>query len=96
MNFGFIFFVPAYVSITGSTSPFNYSIVAIAGPAVNLLLWLIALLLLKSESVRKNHKLVPWLVVTKKINLFLFIFNMLPIPGFDGAKVYQGLIQTFL
>jgi Zn-dependent protease len=29
--------------------------------------------------------------LTRNINLFLFIFNMIPIPGFDGFTVFTGL-----
>ena len=93
MGTGFIFFVPAYVSISGNgVSPLTYSIVAFAGPAMNGFLWLITSLMLKKNLVGRNY--LPLLHITKKINMFLFIFNMLPIPGFDGFKVYQGILQT--
>jgi Zn-dependent protease len=96
LNFGFIFFVPAYVSIIGSSTPFASAMTAFAGPAVNLALFLITFLLLKSRSfVKNNKKYVPLLFITSRINIFLFIFNMLPIPMFDGWKVYSGLIGAF-
>jgi Zn-dependent protease len=96
MNFGFIFFVPAYVSIVGASTPLSSALTAFAGPAVNLVLFLIAFLLLKSHSfVKNNRKYVPLLFITSRINIFLFIFNMLPIPMFDGWKVYSGLIGAF-
>jgi Zn-dependent protease len=69
---------------------------AFAGPAVNLVLFLATFLLLKSRSfVKNNKKYVPLLFITSRINIFLFIFNMLPIPMFDGWKVYSGLIGAF-
>jgi Zn-dependent protease len=34
-----------------------------------------------------------FLAFTARINLFLFIFNILPIPGFDGFQVLRFLIQ---
>lgn len=96
MGTGFIFFVPAYVSIFNPAgagiSPLAYSIVAFAGPAMNAILWLITALVLKKNWV--SRKYIPLLHITKKINMFLFIFNMLPIPGFDGFKVFSGLFQT--
>ncbi len=95
MNFGFIFFVPAYVSIGGLGTSFQMSAIAFAGPAVNLLLFLVPFLLLKSTAFRKKYKTyIPILAITARINIFLFIFNMLPIPGFDGSKVFTGLVQA--
>ena len=97
MNFGFIFFVPAYVSITGAgMTPLISSATAFAGPAVNLVLFLVPFLLLKSKTFAQRYrKYVAILFLTSRINLFLFIFNMLPIPMFDGWTVYSGLIQSF-
>ena len=92
LNVGFIFFVPAYVSIQGNATPLAYSITAFAGPFMNLVLWLGARYALKKNLVKKQY--LPLVYLTKQINMFLFIFNMLPIPFFDGFKVYQGLLQT--
>lgn len=91
---GFIFFVPAYVEITNiaNASPLQLSIVAFAGPAVNLILWLSTLFLY--QNVKINPKYLPFVILTSKINMLLFVFNMLPIPGFDGFKVYSGILQT--
>ncbi|MEM4263791.1 MAG: hypothetical protein QW666_02760 [Candidatus Woesearchaeota archaeon] len=98
LHTGFIFFVPAYVSIGCATQPCNLeplsmSAIAVAGPAANLLIFLICLLLLKYAKLSRTTRII--LYITKQINLFLFIFNMLPIPGFDGFKVYQGLWKAF-
>jgi Zn-dependent protease len=94
LRFGFIFFVPAYVSIGGTTiTPLESALTAGAGPFLNLLLFVTAWLLLKQKRMKRNTYI--FLQVTKQINLFLFVFNMLPIPFFDGMKVYQGLFQTF-
>jgi len=93
MNFGVIFFVPAYVSISGRGTPLDFAIVAFAGPGVNLVLWLGCLALVKYDIVKKR-KFVVLLSITAKINMFLFIFNMLPIPGFDGHKVFSGLLRV--
>jgi len=94
LNFGFIFFVPAYVSIYGNASPLAFGIVAVAGPFTNLLIWGVCSILLKYKKI--NRKLVPALILAKKINLFLFVFNILPIPGFDGYKFFVSIINTFI
>lgn len=95
MNFGFIFFVPAYVSIMGKMTPLQGSATAFAGPAVNLALFLIIFGLVRNKVFSKKYrKYLPILVMTYRINFFLFIFNMLPIPMFDGWQVYSGLIAA--
>ena len=92
LNTGFIFFVPAYVSTYGSTL-LQGSLISGAGPAVNLLIWLSAILVLKYGNVKKRATLVFW-VMKKQINLFLFIFNMIPIGFFDGANIVSGLFRV--
>lgn len=93
MNFGFIFIVPAYVSILGRASPLEFGLIAFAGPFVNLILWLFAAFAVKKHLFSKKYNIA--LLLTSRINMFLFIFNMLPIPGFDGSKVFMGIMQAF-
>jgi Zn-dependent protease len=92
MNFPFIFFVPAYVSIFGMGTPIQSAISSVAGPAVNALLWLLSSLVLRMK-IRKKY--VPLIFLTGKVNMFLFIFNMIPIPGFDGYQFFSGIIHSF-
>ena len=75
-------------------APLTSGLVAFAGPALNLALFVTSWAVLKHNRVRSKKWFVFWLV-TKRINLLLFILNMLPVPGFDGLKVYQGLFQAF-
>ncbi|MBI2102098.1 M50 family metallopeptidase [Candidatus Woesearchaeota archaeon] len=93
-GFGFVFIVPGFVEISGSGTHLQFALAAFAGPFVNLVLWLGSWYLLKNKIYRKKHHLL--LLLTQKINMFLFIFNMLPIPGFDGYKVFIGLIRAFI
>lgn len=95
----FIFFVPAYVSIGCAAHPCAIpplisAMTAFAGPFLNLLLWVSSWAVLKYHRVRSKRWLVFWFL-TKKINMLLFILNMLPIPGFDGFTFYSGLWQAF-
>ena len=47
------------------------------------------------ENLREEkRKQIVALHLTKIINLWLFIFNMLPIPPLDGSKVFYHLFQT--
>jgi len=75
-------------------------IVALAGPAMNLLLALTAALLL-AGFVTMSHGVsssgVGLLVLENlvnfiRINVFLAVFNLLPIPPFDGGHVVEGLL----
>ncbi len=88
---GFVFFVPAYVSISPGP-PLAMSVTSFAGPAVNLLLWLGAAVVLR-WAPRLTPQKARFLVVFSKINMFLFVFNMLPIPGFDGYHILTGLLH---
>ncbi len=93
-----IFFVPAFVTITCAAgcvnTPLARVLIAFAGPFVNLLLFFTALIVIKTHKDLSKKAFLFW-HLTKLINIFLFIFNMLPIPGFDGSKVFSGLIQAF-
>ncbi len=93
-GFGFMFFVPGFVEIGGAGTNLQFTLTAFAGPFVNLVLWLSAWYSLKNGKYKKKHYLL--LLLTSRINMFLFIFNMLPIPGFDGYKVFIGLINAFI
>ncbi len=95
----FLFLAPAYVSIKGNLSPINYSLIAFMGPFANFLLYLTADYILKSKSklfskIKENNTNFIVLNATKRINFFLFWFNLIPLPGFDGSKVLYGILQT--
>lgn len=91
--FGFAFFVPAYVSILGSATNIQYGLVAFAGPLMNAILWGVCALIVKKKLVKRKY--IPGFFLASKINMFLFVFNMLPIPGFDGSKVFSALLGLF-
>jgi Zn-dependent protease len=72
-------------------------LVALAGPGMNLLLAIAGALLLAALLVRPGSSLA-WLFLALNlfnfvaINIFLAVFNMLPIPPFDGGHVVEGLL----
>jgi Zn-dependent protease len=79
-------------------------IVALAGPAMNLVLALVAALSLPlflllwqgDPSSGVGLLVVKNLVNFIQINVFLAVFNLLPIPPFDGGHVAVGLLPRSL
>lgn len=87
---GFTIIAPGYVTIFGAT-PFISSLTALAGPLTNAALWLTSLLLLKYAQ-RMQRSTAVFFALTKEINKWLFIFNMIPIPPLDGFNVIRPLL----
>ena len=92
MNFPIIFFVGGYVAHTPLPA-FPSALVAVAGPLTNFIIWYLTRLAVRFNVLKKYHRI---LVPMGKLNLFLGIFNMLPLPGFDGFNFFQGLFRTFI
>jgi Zn-dependent protease len=74
-------------------------LVALAGPGMNLLLALIgsAVLALTIMTAGGAREGVPAFVAANAlnfilINIFLAVFNLLPVPPFDGGHVVEGLL----
>ncbi len=65
--------------------------IALAGPASNVLLFVIGLvvlaLLLRQNIIVPTQPLLQMLVIFLKLNLYLAFFNMLPLHPLDGGKV---------
>jgi Zn-dependent protease len=72
-------------------------LVALAGPGMNLLLAVAAALLLAALLLHEGSSLA-WLFLLLNlanfvaINIFLAVFNLLPMPPFDGGHVVEGLL----
>jgi Zn-dependent protease len=93
LNFGLIVIVPAFVSITGNGTNLQFAFIALAGPLTNCLLWLGLELAIRKKLIPKKHFALAHF--GKEINRFLFIFNMIPIPGFDGFQFFTHLLKAF-
>ena len=91
LNAPFLFFVPGYVEVHNShlVGPLEHGLIAFAGPLTNLLLFTFAALAIRQKWFAEKY--FPWLHLTKRINLFLFAFNMIPFGFFDGAQVFGSL-----
>lgn len=77
LNIGLTFFTNSYLSFQ-STSYSTTALIGLAGPIMNLLIFIVFLFLNKSRKSPKINQMM-------KINLYLFIFSILPLPGFDGS-----------
>ena len=86
----FIIIAPGFVSIMNVNNDLAYRLIALAGPFVNLVLWIGSLLILKYNK-NLSRKWTAIFSMTKNLNMILFFFNMIPFGPFDGAKVIFGL-----
>jgi len=86
-----LMFVAAFVAISGRVTYGQSALISLAGPGVNFLIFLTASLLLKYQKF--SHKVTLGLIMTKRVNMILMIFNMLPIPGFDGWGFFHSMYK---
>lgn len=75
--------------------------VAFAGPAANLILAVVCVLIMKillilraSFSVQTLEQLFGFLQYAMFINIFLAIFNLIPIPPLDGGRIVTALLPV--
>lgn len=83
--FGFLFAAPGAVYIYGRIDQKTNGKISASGPIVNLAIGAVALAawLMTTGMFSDILFLFAWL------NVFLALFNILPIPPFDGSKIYK-------
>ena len=92
LRFPLLFFIGGYVE--HSALPYLQSAwVSIAGPLSNFLIWGVIYLIIHYKLVDKKYYKI--LQPMAKLSLFLGIFNMLPVPGFDGFNFFSALFRAF-
>lgn len=76
-----------------STSPRQGELIVAMGPIVNLTIWALASLLWPYLPAGQ----FAWAVyMLAQINLFLFVFNMIPVMPLDGGRLFQMALLRFL
>ena len=80
---------------------YHMILVALAGPGMNLLLALLAAILFAAMTAAAPQGIF-WAFIAQNllnflvINVFLAIFNLIPLPPFDGGHVVEGLLPRTL
>ncbi len=79
------------------------ALVGVAGPASNLLLALVAALVLRAVATSAHGPLDAWAVAVARMaylfvttNVWLALFNLLPIPPADGSRVVEWILPPRL
>lgn len=93
INSPILLLAPAYVTVPNAL-PIQSALIAFAGPAVNLVLWLGSAYYLKHAKNLKRSVMLA-LGLARQLNKWLFIFNMIPIPPLDGFNVVSSLYHVF-
>jgi Zn-dependent protease len=73
--------------------------VAIAGPAMNILLAVVSAILLRialTQGLNAESTFVQVLMASVQLNAILAVFNMLPLPPLDGSKVVAPFLPISL
>lgn len=76
-----------------SNQKWGEALVAIAGPATNILLAVIFAIIFRSAGIlglSDTFLQISWYVVY--INILLAMFNMIPIPPLDGSKILMAVL----
>ncbi len=97
--FGFGWAKPVPYNPYNLKNPFVDALhIALAGPFSNLFLALLSALLLRfvvlGAGIGAGTLLQPFLVLLIIINLFLMLFNLLPVHPLDGSKIVDVLLSA--
>ena len=97
-GFAFGWAKPVPVNMNNLNNPRkDMAIVAMAGPLANVAMAIFWVIFLKLVTLLvSDHNIAKGLMAMGQagiiINLFLFIFNLFPIPPLDGSKVLSGFL----
>ena len=75
---------------------YDETLVAFAGPAVNIFLALVFGLAIRLFGAALDPALVQAFSIIALYNIVLAVFNLVPIPPLDGSKILSGLLPGAL
>lgn len=78
---------------SSATSRYEDELIVAMGPIVNLVIWAVASLI---EPFLQPGMFSWSIYFLAQINLFLALFNLLPVMPLDGGKLFQLLLMRFL
>lgn len=90
--FGFLFAAPGAVVIAGRIDDARNGKISVAGPLVNLVLGALFLAMMFVTTGRL-HAIIYLLA---HFNVFLALFNLIPIPPLDGSKILKWNVPVFV
>ncbi|MGB9680956.1 MAG: site-2 protease family protein [Minisyncoccia bacterium] len=70
------------------------ALLGLAGPAANFLLAFLFGCLIRLSIFLGLNSLVSWYQIIVAVNLILAVFNLIPIPPFDGSKILFYLLPS--
>lgn len=91
VGIGFTFIAPGAVMISGMITRKENGIISIAGPLTN---YVLALIFLGLMLLFPTLSLI--FSIGFNINLWLGLFNMIPLMNFDGAKIWRWNIPAWI
>ncbi len=89
--FGFLFAAPGAVYINGYINDERNGKISMAGPMVNLVLGAVFILLMTLTTGR----LSAIISLLAHFNVFLAVFNLLPIAPLDGSKILKWNVPVY-
>jgi len=89
---GFLIAAPGAVFISGNVTRRENGLISIAGPGTNLAIGAMILPI----ALFVIPEFGGLLLFVAYINLFLGIFNMLPVPPLDGSKIYPWNLLVYI
>ncbi len=90
--FGFLFAAPGAVYIQGNITNEQNGKISMAGPMMNFIICAVAIV----ATISTTGLISTVLFQLAWLNAFLGLFNMIPIPPFDGSKIIAWKWQIFL